>query len=108
MKWLTLDKIKDHLRISRECNDEDELLEEYGASAEEAILNTINRTYEDLMETYGEVPAPIRHASLLITGDGYLVRESWTQTKIETTPTFSIMLKPYVRSEEHTSELQSP
>ena len=42
MKWLTLEWIKDHSRIDFDC--EDELLELYGASAEDTVLNVIARS----------------------------------------------------------------
>ena len=54
MKWLTLDWIKKHSRI--DFNGEDDLLEMYGEAAEEAVLNIINRSYTEVIETYGDVP----------------------------------------------------
>ena len=37
MKWLTLNEIKDQLRIERDYNDENDKLEMYGDSAEEMV-----------------------------------------------------------------------
>ena len=56
MKWLTLEWIKKHSRIDYDC--EDGLLEMYGDSAEDTVLNICNRTYDDLVEVYGHIPAP--------------------------------------------------
>ena len=64
MKWLTLPDIKKQLRV--DFDDEDDVLELYGSSAEDTVLNYLNRTYQDLLENYGEVPAPIRQATLML------------------------------------------
>ena len=37
MKWLTLERIKQQLRIEPDFHDEDDILELYGDSAEDAI-----------------------------------------------------------------------
>ena len=58
MKWLNLEKIKAQLRIEPDFHDEDEWLEDAGESAEEAIMEVLNRSYEDLYEVYGRIPAP--------------------------------------------------
>ena len=43
MKWLSIDYIKQHSRIDYDC--EDGLLEMYGDSAEDTVLNVIARDY---------------------------------------------------------------
>lgn len=43
MKWLTLEGIKAKCRIEPDFNEEDELLEMYGESAEETVLNALGR-----------------------------------------------------------------
>ena len=65
MKWLTLDWIRDHSRL---LNDEAEndILELYGDDAEQTVLNICNRSYEDIMETYGEGPKPLFVAALML------------------------------------------
>ena len=55
MNYLTLDYIKQHSRIDYDC--EDGLLEMYGDSAEDTVLNVCNRTYDDLVEVYGHILA---------------------------------------------------
>ena len=64
MKWLTLEWIKKHSRIDFDC--EDDLLELYGEDAEETVLNLINRSYEEVMEIWGEVPKPLWVAALML------------------------------------------
>jgi uncharacterized phage protein (predicted DNA packaging) len=100
MKWLTIDAIKRHSRIDFDC--EDSLLEMYGESAEETVLNIINRSYTELVETWGTpdrpVPAPLVHASLLLVELSYAQRAPVTQTNLYTVPyAFDMMVKPYMR-----------
>ena len=47
MKFLTLEKIKQQLRLDDTC--EAELLKDYGDAAEETVLDTIGQTYEELV-----------------------------------------------------------
>ena len=44
MKWLTLERIKQQCRIEPDFNDEDELLELFGDSAEDAVINLLGRS----------------------------------------------------------------
>lgn len=95
MKWLTLDYIKQHSRI---CHDaEDDLLELYATSAEETILNLCNRTEEDILQTYGEIPAALKHATLLLVDVSYQQRASVTALNLYTVPySFDLLVKPYM------------
>ena len=98
MKWLTLEKIKAQCRIEADFHDEDELLEIYGESAEEVLLQYLNRTYEDLMEVYGHIPAPLRHASLLLVDTSYQYRSPVSAQNMSQVPyTFDLLVKPYMR-----------
>lgn len=74
MKWLDLDLIKAQCRIEQDFHDEDRLLELYGNSVERTVLKMIDRSYEDLMESYGEVPEDIIHASLMLVDHSYRQR----------------------------------
>ena len=96
MKWLTLSKIKQQLRIEPDFTEEDELLTMYGESAEEAIENIIRCNADELSEFYGRIPTPIVHASLLLVAACYKDRESTVQQQIYANPTFSLLLKPYM------------
>ena len=98
MKWLTLEKIKAQLRIEPDFHDEDDLLEEYGESAEEVLLNYLSRTYEDVIEVYGRVPAPLRHASLMLVDTSYQHRSPVNAQNMSLVPyTFDLLIKPYMR-----------
>ena len=108
MKWLTLEKCKKQCRIEQDFNDEDELLEMYGESAEETLLNHLNRSYEDLMEVYGRVPAPLVHASLMLVDVSYQYRSPVSSQNMSMVPyTFDILVKPYMRLADSTNELNN-
>ena len=98
MKWLTLEMIKKQCRIEKDFHEEDGLLEFYGDCAEETILSLCERTYEDLIETYGQVPARIVKASLLLSAQSYEEREPSSSQKLSVVPySFDIMVKPFVK-----------
>mgnify|MGYP002519743612 FL=1 len=97
MKWLTIERIKQQCRIELEFHDEDCILELYGESAEDAIIEVLNRSYEDLFETYGRIPAPIVHASLMLVAQSYKDREKDLVQQVYENHTFSLLLKPYMR-----------
>lgn len=98
MKWLQLEQIKAQLRIEPDFTDEDELLEMYGESAEETLLQYLNRTYEDIIEVYGKIPAPLRHAALMLVDTSYQYRSPVSAQNMSIVPyTFDILVKPYMR-----------
>lgn len=98
MKWLNLEQIKAQLRIEPDFHDEDTLLEMYGESAEEVLLNYLNRSYEDIIEVYGHIPAPLRHASLMLVDTSYQYRSPVSTQSMSIVPyTFDILVKPYMR-----------
>ena len=60
MRFLTFDKIKAQLRLDDEqAAAEQELLEMYGDSAENALINLLHRSYADIVEEYDEVPVAL-------------------------------------------------
>lgn len=96
MKFLTLDYIKQQLRI--DWSEEDTLLDEYGKAAEDTILNLLNRDYQDLLYQYGEVPAPLVQAAMLLVGQSYQHREAASAQNMSAVPyAFDLLLKPYMR-----------
>ena len=98
MKWLTLEQIKAQCRIEQDFTDEDTLLEEYGEEAEDTVLNTLGRSYEDVMENYGKVPAPLRRASLMLVDAWYGTRTPTASQNMSVVPyTFDLLIKPYMR-----------
>ena len=97
MKWLTLERIKQQCRIEMDFHDEDESLMDMGEVAEDSILELLNRSYEDLYEVYGRVPAPVRHASLLLVDSLYQFRGKDLAQQTHDNPSFGILLKPYIK-----------
>lgn len=98
MKWLTLDKIKQQLRIEPDFTMEDSLLTSYGEAAEETLLNYLNRPYQDVIDTWGQVPLPLVQASLMLVDVSYQYRSPISVTNISLVPyTFDILVKPYMR-----------
>lgn len=101
MKYLTIDFIKQHSRIDYDC--EDQLLEMYGDSAETTMAQYLNRgkTAQDLVdsltEEYGEIPAPIFQATLMLVDVGYIHRNPDSTVPIYLVPyTFDVLSKPYM------------
>lgn len=98
MKWLTLEQIKQQLRIESWQTAEDKLLTSYGESAEETLLNYLNRPYQEVIETWGNIPVPLVQASLMLVDVSYQFRSPISVTNISLVPyTFDILVKPYMR-----------
>ena len=107
MKWLTLDKIKDHLRIERDFTLEDERLTDFGNDAEEMVLNDIGRSYTELIELYGEVPSPLVTASLLLVDASYQHREPMsTQNLYLVGYGYDKRVKPYMKLTSYNENTQ--
>ena len=101
MKILTLNYIKQHSRIDYDC--EDELLELYGNAAESVLAQhlgrgkTVDDMVESLNEEYGEVPAAVMQAGLMLVDVSYQYRSPVNNTSIYTVPyTFDLLVKPYM------------
>lgn len=96
MKWLTIDWIKQHSRIDFDC--ENDLLELYGEDAEETVLNLCNRTMEDIIEQYGQVPKPLFVAALMLVETSYTQRAPVSMQNLYTVPyAFDMKVKPYMK-----------
>lgn len=108
MKWLTLDEIKDQLRIERDFDEENDKLTNYGNSAEEVILEICQRTYDDFIDNFGDIPAPIREASLLLVTQSYQHGSAADTQQLYNNPAFDMRVKPYMRlaSDEDIAPLQ--
>lgn len=99
MKFLTFDQIKAQLRIDDEqALEEHDLLELYGDSAEDMVLNTCNRPMEDIIEQYGMVPKALVQAGLMLVAQSYQHREPASPQNLSVVPyAFDLLLKPYMR-----------
>lgn len=95
MRWLDLEYIKTHSRIDYDC--EDYLLELYADSAEETVLNLLGRSYDNLMEECGEVPAPVKQAALMLVDLSYKERSPISPQQLYAVPyTVDVLIKPYM------------
>lgn len=96
MKWLTLELIKQNSRIRG--NNEDAILELYGNSAEDQVLDDIGRTYEELMQWQGSVPPKIVHASLMLVDFAYRQKSPADTLNWSVVPlTYEHLIKSYMR-----------
>ena len=95
MKYLTLDYIKAHSRIDYDC--ENDLIEKYGSAAERAILNLIGQSYDELVDTYGEVPDDILVATFELADNMIRHRAPGEQAGLSIVPyNFDLVLKNYI------------
>ena len=102
MKWLTLQEIKQQLRIEPDFTDEDALLTRYGNSAEATVLNITGRTFDELkaMNPAGEntIPADIWEASVMLVAASYEQRSAISMQQLYAIPYgFDAKVKPYIR-----------
>jgi uncharacterized phage protein (predicted DNA packaging) len=102
MEYLTLEYIKKHSRIDFDC--EDDLLELYGNSAEDAMAQVLNRgknateMVASLTEDFGQVPDPIKHATLELVDASYLHRSpADAQQMYYVLYGFDFKVKPYMK-----------
>ena len=99
MKYLTLEYIKAHSRIDELHEDikEPEIVALYAESVEDTVLNYLNRSLEDLIENYGEVPAPVKHATLMLFDLSYMQHSPISLQQMYIVPyTFDVLVKPYM------------
>ena len=104
MKFLTIDKIKQQLRL--DCTCEAELLDLYGNSAEATLAAYIGFMDENnvpsvdkMLEAYGgTIPAPLVQAALLLVDTSYQYRNPISNQNMSVVPyTFDLLVKPYVK-----------
>ena len=99
MKFINFDQIKAQLRLDdAQAAAEHDILELYGEAAEEMVLNTCNRTMEDIVEQYGNVPKALVQAALMLVAHSYQHREPASPQSLYSVPyAFDLMVKPYMR-----------
>jgi len=98
MKWLTLEEVKQHLRV--EHNYEDGIIERYATGAENGILKLCGRTYEEMLETFGEedVKSNLTTAALLLTEHLYTHRAAAENVTLDVIPYgIDFWVKPYIK-----------
>ena len=100
MKWMNINYLKQHSRIDYDC--EDALLEQYGTAAEGFCLDRMGRTYENLLDIYGEIPARLYECVQLLVDNMYQYRTMVSMNNMSIVPyTFESMIANFMR---HTKE----
>ena len=100
MKWMEINYLKKHSRIDYDC--EDELLDQYGTAAEDFLLTYIRRTYENLIDIYGEIPSQLFVAVQMLVENMYQNRSMISMTHMSYVDyTFDAIVADFMR---HTDE----
>ena len=96
MKFLTIDKIKQQLRL--DCTCEAELLNDYGDAAEEVVLDIMGLTYDEAVAKYGSMPKRAEQAALMLVDTWYQYRTPVSDRQMSVVPyTFEILMKPLAK-----------
>lgn len=74
--YIFVDEIKKHLNIDQEFYADDEYLAQLEDVAEIVVARHIGRDLKTLEDSDHQIPAPLRHAMLLLIGNFYANRES--------------------------------
>ncbi|MDY5946350.1 MAG: head-tail connector protein [Prevotella sp.] len=96
MEVVSLALFKKHVRAD-DFADDDEYLCHLLESAEIAVITATNRSREELEQMGGgEVPAPIRHAIMMLGAHWYNQRESVSSVQMHAVPdSLQSLIKPY-------------
>lgn len=96
MAVVDLALFKRHVRAD-DFADDDAYLEYLLETAEAAVIRATNRTQEELEQMGGgEIPAPIKHAIMLIGAHWYNQRESVSTVQMHAVPdSLQALIKPY-------------
>jgi len=97
MAVVDLGLFKKHVRAD-DFADDDEYLEHLLETAESAVIMATNRTQEELaqMGNGTDVPAPIKHAIMLLGAHWYNQRESVSSVQMHAVPdSLQALIKPY-------------
>lgn len=96
MKWLSISDIKKHSRIDYDC--EDALLELYADAAEEMVMQITGRDYDNIIATYGDVPAALRQAALILVDTSFMQRTAVSAQNLYAVPyAFDFLIKPFMK-----------
>lgn len=98
MKFLTSELISKHLRLDNIDEEMELITSVYAPSAEESVLNILQRPLDSLIMEYGRVPTPVVHAALILTEHFYTNRSSVAYQQLSQVPfSVSTLLTPYLR-----------
>lgn len=98
MKFLTSELISKHLRLDNPDEEMELITSVYAPSAEDSVLNILQRPLDSLIMEYGSVPTPVVHAALILTEHFYTNRSSVSYQQLSQVPfSVSTLLTPYLR-----------
>ena len=99
MKWLTLEDIKQQLRLEPDYTLEDPSLIEIGESAEETVLEYTGRSYDEIVEKWGSFPKNLVRASKLLCTIAYEQPSGVSQKNLVIVPygNIDMLIKPYTK-----------
>lgn len=93
MQYITLEEVKQHLRIDSDYTFDDAYLNTLISVAQQVISNDIQRD----LTSYTELPLPLKHAMLLLIGDYYNQREDTNDLKMNAIPNgIKRLVAPYI------------
>lgn len=96
LRILDFQEVKLNSKI--ETNEEDPIVLRKCKTAEDSILKVLNRTLEDLIEEYGEVPSPVYDACMCMVEHLYQHRGPTSALALHDIPyTIDFMVKPYIK-----------
>lgn len=107
MELITLDELKDQLRIEHDYHDEDAHITTCGNAAEAALLRACRRTVDDLLANFGTtdattgdtLPPPDFKMAVLMLGKHVYEHPGATDSVQQVPVPFSIdlMVKPFIK-----------
>lgn len=71
----------------------DKNIKKLANKSEQKVYARIGRNYSDIIKEYGEIPAPIKYAALIVTADMLLGRDPKDNYALK------MILKPYKKKE---------
>jgi uncharacterized phage protein (predicted DNA packaging) len=97
MQYLDLDTIKRHLNLDLDFHADDEYLTGLGDTAEQIVALHLDNDLESIVALNDDtLPAPIRHAMLLLIGNLYMNRENIAFGNCSKIPfSYEYLLAPY-------------
>lgn len=97
MAVVSLELFKKHV-YADDFTGDDVYLQHLLDTAEIVVINATHCSMEEIYDTYGEFPLPLKHAVMMVAAHWYNQRESVSGVQMHTVPgTLQALVKPYVK-----------
>lgn len=97
-EYLTEDEIRQHCRIDAADDTQEAVISIYVRAACDYVITQTGRTEAEIYDVFGEMPAPLVSAMLLVLGDNFAYREAGRPANIERVPrAVAYLIAPYAR-----------